>query len=120
MVAVSVSSLILLFGLTAPSAIATTLHYCDPCTISYGETKEGPVRHSYVLNYGHVVSSGSGWIGVSANSTNHQPYGSNAQGWGSSTHSYSGSNLLYMVVANIFDDGVGNYYSISANAHGNY
>lgn len=102
------------------TAIAATQHYCSPCSLSYPSEREGPVRHSYTQNYGHVVSSGSGWVGVRAHNVNHNSYGSNAQNWDTSTHSYSGANLLFMIVGNVYDDGHGNGYSVSDNAHGTY
>ncbi|MFT4048539.1 MAG: hypothetical protein QM648_01725 [Solirubrobacterales bacterium] len=110
----------LLAGFAPGPAAATTYHYCSPCVLAWATEKEGSVRHSYTQNYGHVVSAGSGWVGVRAHDVDHNSYGLNAQGWSESTHSYSGANLLFMIVNNILDDGVGNYAQVSDNAHGTY
>lgn len=115
-------ALAVMVSLTAAAAVAdaATFTYCNPCYMPYQSEVEGADRHSYVLNYGHVVSAGSGWVGVRAHDANHQSYGLNAQNWDESTHAYSGLNLLFMIVNNIFDDGVGNGYAVNDNAHGNY
>jgi hypothetical protein len=102
----------------AATAGAAVEHYCSGCYLAWPSEKEGPNRHSYTLNYGHSLAGN--WIGVRAHDVNHSPYGSNAQNWNESTHSYSGANLLFMIVGNIYDDGVGNFVGIYANAHGNY
>lgn len=102
------------------SASAATFHYCGPCYMPWTSEFEGSTRHSYTQNYGHVVSGGSGWVGVRAHTTGHSSYGLNAQNWDTSTHSYSGANLLFMIVGNIFDNGVGNGYAVNDNAHGTY
>ncbi len=107
-------------AVVAPAALGATVHYCSPCSLSYQSEYEGPVRHSYTLNYGHVVSSGSGWVSVRAHDSGHSPYGSAIQAWDTATHSYSGSNLLYMIVGNIYYGGYGNGKTVSDNAHGNY
>lgn len=86
----------------------------------YPSEREGPSRHSYVLNYGHVVSAPTGWVGARAHNVNHNSYGLNAQNWDTSIHAYSGANLLFMIVNNIFDNGVGNGRTTWVNAHGNY
>lgn len=109
-----------LLAVCASAASGASYHYCSPCYMPYQSEYEGATRHSYVLNYGHVVSAGSGWVGVRAHDSNHQSYGLNAQNWDESTHSYSGANLLFMIVNNIYDDGVGNGYAVNDNAHGNY
>lgn len=100
------------------AASAATYHYCSSCYLAWPSEREGPVRHSYTLNYGNNLSGG--WIGTRAHNSSHQSYGLNAQSWGTSMHSYSGSVLLFMIVNNIYDNGVGNGYGIYANAHGNY
>lgn len=102
------------------SAGAATFHYCGPCFMPWTSEVEGSTRHSYTQNYGHVVSAGSGWVGVRAHTAGHSPHGLNAQNWDVSIHSYSGANLLFMIVGNIWDDGVGNGYSVNDNAHGTY
>lgn len=104
----------------ASVADAATFHYCGPCYMPYQSEFEGATRHSYTQNYGHVVSTGSGWVGVRAHDSSHQSYGLNAQNWDTSTHSYSGANLLFMIVGNIYDNGVGNGYAVNDNAHGTY
>lgn len=115
------TALFVLMALTTPTtASAATFHYCSGCYMAWQQEREGSDRHSYVLNYGRVVSSGSGWVGVRAHNVNHNSFGLNAQNWGTSTHSYSGNNLLFMIVGNIYDNGVGNWGAVSDNAHGNY